>query len=202
MIIFGTKTKGISSTPVESSCESCNQSQQLVHIFQKYFHIFWIPVFPLTKQTILECQHCKKTVLEKEMSSQQKSISQPKRSAAKTPAYMFAGSVLIACLIGWPIYSSDQEKARTQTYVSAPAAMDIAVIEASKNQFQILKLLSVQNNMISFQIGNYVYKSLYSAKKAIRKNMIGENDYFSTKLLEMPATKYKEIKVKFVQREN
>ena len=202
MIVFGTKSKGLSSESAVSNCESCNQSQQHVHVFQKYFHIFWIPVLPLGKQAILECQHCKKVVLEKEMSTQQKNISQAKRSNVKTPHYMFIVPILFACFVGWTMYSLDQEKTRTQTYISAPAASDIAVIKASRKQFQILKLLSIKGNMINFQLGNYVYKNLRGAKKAIQVKTIDNKDYFSNETHEMPITKYKEINVKFVQREN
>ena len=62
MIVYGIKTKTLSSTPVECNCEHCNHSQQLVHVSQRYFHIFWIPVLPLGKKSLIECQHCKKVV--------------------------------------------------------------------------------------------------------------------------------------------
>ncbi len=201
LFFFGTKNTGVSVAPAEITCESCNQSQQRVYVFQKYFHFCWIPTFPLSKQSVLECQHCKKTILEKEMSPQQKQISLPKRKAAKTPAYTFTGIILFACLVGWGNYSTYQKKERTQKYVASPVANDIAIIQLKNNEYLILKLVSVEGNTLKFLPGNYVYKSYFTAKREIREK-VEENGYFSDKLLEMSKMKYKELKVDFVKRES
>lgn len=60
MLIFGVKNKAIDSKPVDVVCTECTRTEQRVHTFQKYFHIFYVPVFPLNRQSVLECQHCKK----------------------------------------------------------------------------------------------------------------------------------------------
>jgi hypothetical protein len=202
LFFFGTKGKGLDSFPVESICEICNQSQHRVHVFQRYFHIFWIPTLPIGKQSVLECQHCRKCTLEKEMSPPQRHLSLPKRSAAKTPAYMFTGLVLIGCLIGWGKYTLAQERANTQTLISSPVANDLAIIQLKNKNYLIFKLVSIENNTIKFQVGNYAYKSYFGAKKEIDKKGINEKDYFNKEFLEMPIEKYKTLNVDFVQREN
>ena len=202
LFFFGTKVTGLNSFPAEITCESCNQSQQRVHVFQKYFHFCWVPTFPLGKQSVLECQHCKKTILEKEMSTLQKSISLPKCKEAKTPAYTFAGLILFTCLIGWGNYSTYKEKERSQTFATSPVANDIAIIQLENNEYFILKLVSVEGNSIKVQVSNYTYKSYFGAKKEIDKKGINEKDYFNKEILEMPIEKYKTLNVDFVQREN
>ena len=202
LFFFGIKNTGVKSGVVESTCESCNQSKHFVHIFQKYFHIFWIPTFPLGKQSALVCAHCLKATVEKEMSTQQKHITRPTRKAANTPAYTFAGLILLACLIGWGKYTNNQEMGRTQTFVAAPVVNDLAVIKSNKNEYLILKLVSVEGDTLKFVPGNYAYKSSFSAKREIQKKGVEESDYFSDKPLEMSKMKYKELKVDFVQRDN
>ncbi|MCB0364063.1 MAG: zinc-ribbon domain-containing protein [Bdellovibrionaceae bacterium] len=202
MLIFGVKNKVISSKPVDVVCTECTRTEQRVHTFQRYFHFFWVPVFPLSRQSVLECQHCKKVTLEKELSDQRKAIVRLKAGAIKAPIYMYAGSVIIVLLVGWSYYSIKVENKQTMQFLSSPAASDVAVIEAGQGQFQLLKLIAVEGNRIRFQIGQYVYKSAASAKTAIRKEVFKESGYFSDDLFEMPMDKYKQSQIKFVKREN
>ena len=202
LFFFGTKGKGLDSFPIDSTCDNCNQSLQRVHVFQKYFHIFWIPTIPIGKQTVLVCMHCKKAIHEKEMSPQQRHLSVPKRSAAGTPAYMFTGLVLIACLIGWGKYSLSQERANTRTLIASPAVNDLAIIKLKNKNYVIFKLVSIENNKIKFQVGNYTYKNYFGVKTEIDKKGFNEKDYFNKEILEMPIEKYQTLNVDFVQREN
>lgn len=201
MIVFGTKAKGIDSSVVNTVCPSCSQSPHALHIFQKYFHIFWIPVFPLGKISVLECQHCKKTTTDKDLNALQGSMAQAKRKEAKTPLYMYAGSVLLASLIGWGAYSVKDQEAKTRSYLEQPRAHDMAVIESKGKEFQILQLLSVEAETVKFKIGNYLYKSALSAKKAIREGATREESYFAEEIFEMPTSKYKGLEIEFIHRE-
>lgn len=115
---------------------------------------------------------------------------------------MYAGSVIIVLLVGWSYYSIKQENRQTIQFLSSPAASDVAVIQAGQGEFQLLKLIAVEGNRIRFQIGQYVYKSVSSAKSAIRKEVFKESGYFSEDLFEMPVDKYKQSQIKFVKRED
>lgn len=200
MIIYGTKAKVIKTSSIDTACESCDKSQHYLHFVQKYFHIFWIPVFPLSKEAILECQHCKKVTGQKEMTVQQKNMVKSKRGDVKAPVYMYLGTLLIAALIGWSVFSINQEEANTQIYIEQPAANDVVIVQAKPDQFKIIKLLSVDADTIRFKLGGYVYKNLRSAKKAISKKTLEESGYFVDETFEVLTSKYREIGIKFVSR--
>ncbi|TPN88946.1 zinc-ribbon domain-containing protein [Aquimarina algicola] len=62
-IFFGTRASLIKSKQIQGNfeCSYCQNNTFNVSIYGRYFHVFWIPIFPLYKSTYLECTHCKKT---------------------------------------------------------------------------------------------------------------------------------------------
>ena len=67
MIFFGTRLKPLAESPFQEPCSHCGQSNQTLSLFWGYFHIYWIPFIPTGKELALTCNHCKVTILEKEM---------------------------------------------------------------------------------------------------------------------------------------
>ena len=47
MIIFGTKAGHCGSVKTQGFCTECENTEHLIHVLQKYFHIFWIPTIPI-----------------------------------------------------------------------------------------------------------------------------------------------------------
>lgn len=64
MIFYGTKGSHLKSERVSSvNCRHCEQqTSYTVSIFGRYAYLYWIPVFPLTKKGVAECDHCKITL--------------------------------------------------------------------------------------------------------------------------------------------
>jgi hypothetical protein len=200
MDLVGTKNKVLSSKPVACVCADCTHAEQYVHTFQTYFHIFSIPIFPIRKHSVLECQQCNKLSLEKELSDQRKAIVKLSAGSVKAPPYMYAGSVALALLASWSVYNFELDSTRTEAFLSRPAASDVAVIEAGQGQFQVLRLIAIEGGRIRYQISQYVYKNVGSAKAAIKKRIIDEAGFFADGLHEMPVERYQKSHVEFVQR--
>lgn len=62
-VIFGTRTTYLKDIHYNEDdvCPHCNNSHTFIIKTQgSYFHIFWIPFFPLSKKQELHCTHCKK----------------------------------------------------------------------------------------------------------------------------------------------
>lgn len=101
MIIFGLRASNIGSVKVENShCEYCkNSGTQNITDFGRYFHIFWIPMFPLGRKTFGECTHCKRTIKKKEFDSDLKKLYADNKSSIKRPVWHWSGLILIGLLI-------------------------------------------------------------------------------------------------------
>ena len=69
-IFFGTRASKIKTKRIDGNteCPYCqNKNTFVATAFGKYFHLFWIPLLPFSKETVLECSHCKKTYAEHEL---------------------------------------------------------------------------------------------------------------------------------------
>jgi len=109
MIIFGTGSKTIATEKANDfSCTSCQNETLYAVIIARYFHIFWIPFFPIGKKLYLSCSHCKK-VSEHNISS----LSQKHRDMLGEDflnksggASVWIGGIIIAGLILFGMISS------------------------------------------------------------------------------------------------
>ncbi|MEY8021654.1 hypothetical protein AB8P51_12540 [Muriicola sp. SD30] len=101
MIIFGLRASHIGSVEVNgSACTYCqNSGTQNISQFGRYFHIFWIPMFPAGKSTFSECVHCKRTIRKKEFSSELKNEYEINKSKIKRPVWHWSGLILLGILI-------------------------------------------------------------------------------------------------------
>lgn len=63
LIFFGTRATKIDSLKMQNcSCPNCNSENALVATkYGRYFHVFFLPIFPTSLRTIVECRHCYKT---------------------------------------------------------------------------------------------------------------------------------------------
>ena len=100
MIIFGLRASNIGSLEVDgSTCSYCeNAGTQNITQFGRYFHIFWIPVFPIGKSTFSECHHCKRTLRKREFTSDLKSVYEQNKSEIKRPIWHWSGLIIFGLL--------------------------------------------------------------------------------------------------------
>ncbi len=101
MIIFGLRASNIGSLTVDNAkCEYCeNDGTQNITEFGRYFHIFWIPIFPLGRKTFGECCHCKRTIKKKEFNSELKRLYVENKSTIRRPIWHWLGTILIGLFI-------------------------------------------------------------------------------------------------------
>lgn len=184
MIIFGVKERQLLSKQLSHiSCQACGHHGVLAEVFVKYFHIFWIPVFPFKKPTYLTCNACQATTTSKEMPDHfRNSVKELKRSA-RLPFWLFSGAVLFPALVAWVILSQEQA---TKTYFAQPQARDIYVMkivdESDKSRYMILQVNEVEADSIVFEVGGFVYDNSYRASKAIRAKTHHTPGYFTERI--------------------
>lgn len=100
MIIFGTKESVVGNSDAHRQfCPLCqNKAVQVVH-FKSYFHLYYIPMFPIKSRTAVGCHSC--GVVSKDITEPNAPLAQLARNvpAPKTPKYMFAGLGVISLLM-------------------------------------------------------------------------------------------------------
>ncbi|MFT6746026.1 MAG: hypothetical protein ACJAZ2_000364 [Glaciecola sp.] len=95
MILFGRKAHHLGlTTSKKIPCEKCAKKHLAISVFQKYFHILWLPMFPIKKECASQCIKCQNVLIEKRFSDKSKEIAITLKKKYKTPFFAFSGIFL------------------------------------------------------------------------------------------------------------
>ncbi len=97
MIFFGSRASKLGEFDVGgTTCGYCGQqNSQHISIYGKYAHIYWIPLFPLGKKAIAECNHCKRTYTQSEFPPSLNLQYNQAKNSIKRPIWHWLGVILI-----------------------------------------------------------------------------------------------------------
>ncbi len=96
MILFGRKDKLLATREISDEiCESCGYIGGIVSIFQIYYHVAKIPIFPLSRKVASQCYACRKVKLRKDFSDKQVMVAELLLKESKTPLWTMIGAGLI-----------------------------------------------------------------------------------------------------------
>lgn len=153
MIIFGTRTRVLTAFSTPHNCSYCNTGKLNLVYTGSYFHIFWIPIFPLGKRGMTECPHCKQVLTEREVGPQGRSYLHSQKAAVKTPIMHFLGLILIGLIIGSVVLINVLDKKRG--YIRNPEIGDVYQVKGfTNNQFVLWKVTAVEGDTVVFATGN------------------------------------------------
>jgi hypothetical protein len=187
MIVFGTKSKVVQGHHVEGvECAECGQSQFSSFGLLKYFHIFWIPFIPTSREAGMQCSHCKKTLVGKELPKPLRGDLKKTIFNGKNTAPMFAGLILFLALVVMIDLSSEQTVANSDKYVESPAVGDLYVVNfpkifestSSEYKYGVMRVRQTFEDGVEVDVSAYGYTRSSGADKAIRKGVVSEPDYF------------------------
>ena len=119
-------------------CEHCNDYGQRFSVYQEYFHIFFIPIFPLGVKTINSvCLKCNDT------------FNGEKRnhylSITKTPIYMYTGIILFVGLFLALVIGNISTQRQKAEYVANPKINDVYLIREYENKTTTYYFLKIKN---------------------------------------------------------
>jgi len=184
-IIYGRKKARIKQfTDTQASCKSCKSFDLGIKVYKDFYHIFFIPFFPVGAKTIeMRCKSCGEP-------NRDLSLQSHYEQQAKTPFYLFSGLILVAALIGWLFLYIEADRKEEIKFVAAPEVGDVYGIRKEKNYY-FLRLSQVKGDTVLAYHSNLIYTGYVSKMNA--------DDYF-VKEEEMIFTK-KELKEMLERRE-
>lgn len=106
MILFGRKAHHLSLVETEEeNCKKCGNRRVVISLFQKYFHILWLPMFPIKKECASQCLSCREVQVEKKFSEEFKEIAQKLKKEHSTPIWIFTGIfILLAVMLSKQLF--------------------------------------------------------------------------------------------------
>jgi hypothetical protein len=156
MIVYGSRSKELAKDILTDQCPNCGKQNSIdMHVFQKYAHVFWIPIFPMGKTGVCQCDHCKQVLTLKEMPASLVISYNNLKEKAKTPIWMFSGLALLAVLITIGIISGKKNDEKNAKFILSPKAGDIFEIKVSDNQYTLYKVNEVLGDSVFVQINDY-----------------------------------------------
>ncbi|MBL7809324.1 MAG: hypothetical protein JNN28_16010 [Saprospiraceae bacterium] len=162
MIFFGKKASVIKQEHIFGlSCPSC-QANNSIHgaVVGNYGHLYWIPTIPLGKTVVAQCEHCRKTFDEKDMSIQMRDAIRPMLEETKTPLTHFSGLFVIGGLFALGIYASINNDRDNLAFINEPAVGDVYEIKEAYNEYTTQKVVSVTVDSV------YCAENQYSVNKS------------------------------------
>ncbi len=203
MIFFGTKAKMVSGQVIElPPCPSCENKEFVTFGIIRYFHLYWIPTFITSKKVGVECVHCKKTMLGKEIPLD---LAKQIKSSVFTKGQslpLFTGLFIIAVLGILLAKSVHQNNLNEAEYIQYPANNDIYIVDFKKlfpnsdadYKYGLLKIKSIVSGEIEFQVGNMVYNKRSGLTKDISSNKTSRDSYYDDEPYYVDVDKLKKMK--------
>lgn len=183
MIIYGIKPVHLNSEQSKTiACPSCNtQGSLTISVFRKHVHLFWIPMFPIGKKGVLQCQHCKIVIGTKGMPESVKKEYEALINQSKKPLWQFSGLVILALLIGWISYSNGENKILEKEYIISPKKGDVYEYKTSDNSYSTLKVTKVFGDSIFVSQNEYETNKMYKTYKIDKIENYSELSYVISK---------------------
>ena len=129
MIIYGSKASNLKNGEIRNvTCPNCETETSMKYSnYRKYGHVYWIPLFPMSKTTLTECNHCKRTFefFELPQPIQNKILKQNEMHPVKTPLWMFSGLFIVAGLVSFGVYNSSETDKNEAAYIKNPKVGDV-----------------------------------------------------------------------------
>lgn len=184
MIFYGSNSKLISSEATTEKCSHCGTQNCIeMSIFQKYAHIYWLPLFPLSKYGVSECNHCKQVLEDKDFDDNLKSVYTQLKSNSSTPIWTFIGAILILILIAYFMYSSKTQEDENSKFIQEPKIGDIYDIRLQDTTFTIYKVVEITKDTVLYTPSNYETNTIPGLKdlKEQKDDPYSADIYYLTK---------------------
>lgn len=176
-IIYGRRTARIKKyTDNQHVCQSCKVFDLDVKVFRDYYHLFFIPVFPVGNKTVkVKCNSCGEPMRLETIQKHYESIS-------KTPFYLFAFPILLAGLILLAINLNLNTQKEKAAFVADPKVGDVYRIRKDENgltTYYFLRLVRIKGDIVAACHNNLEYKGFISRWNVDDYFVKGEELFFT-----------------------
>lgn len=166
MIVFGTRGRVIAGAQIQDmECPNCGNNSFLTFGVLRYFHIFWIPVFPTSRLPGLECLNCKNARIGDEIRDPVRSRIKAALFTTKRTAPMFVGLAFIAMFVAFVAITESKNAEQERLYLANPEIGDLYVVRVSKifdggdpdYDYVLMQVESVNGDQIGFKTATMQY---------------------------------------------
>lgn len=157
MILYGRRGENAVTGQVPGLCGNCEKNVEFSYaISNNYFHLFFIPTFPIGKSVGLVCPVCKTVSRDSEINAPfRNELKAQNKEKIKVPFYHFAGLGLIVFFVFYCIYNSKAEAKLTREYLNSPKAGDLYELKLKERSYTVYRLKTANKDTLRFIPNRY-----------------------------------------------
>lgn len=166
MIIFGLRSGNAKQKENNlSDCAHCGTSQSVqLHFYVRYFHIFWIPLIPLYKTGVSQCNHCKQVLDKAQMPPHLLASYTPERKKAKTPLKYYSWLIIVALFVVFAVFAVFTESKDTKAWLQQPQAGDVYEMKED-GEYTLYRVKEIKGDTIFVNPHEYTADKLSALRK-------------------------------------
>jgi len=167
-VIYGRRTARIKKyTDNHQACQSCKSFDFDIKVYRDYYHLFFIPVFPVGDKTVkIRCNSCDEPM-------RLEAIQKHYEGIARTPFYLFTFPILFAGLIMIFIIGNLNTQKEKAKLVDNPKVGDVYKIRKDEDNstiYYFLRIVSINGDTVIAYHNNLEYHGFVSR--------LNNDDYF------------------------
>lgn len=120
-----------------------------MNVFQKYAHVFWIPMFPTGKTGGSQCSNCGQVLKYNYMPDALRASYERVKDNAGTPIWAYSGLGAIVLIIAAVAINDGKKTEATADYVLHPKKGDVVQIKLD-SVYTLIKLTNVDRDSVYF----------------------------------------------------
>jgi hypothetical protein len=170
IFIYGRRKAKIKKTSDHiGSCTTCNSIGLEFEIYRDYFHLFWIPLFPIgVKESKVHCTKCGKP---NDFHPRVKHFE----SVTRTPVYLYSGMLIFLMLVLSLVFANINTQKEKALFIADPKVGDVYRIRKDANDstyYYFLRVARIQRDTV------IVYPNILQYFGFITK--LNDEDHFVT----------------------
>lgn len=139
--LFGMRETHLRTVPTpDHACPACANKESLsLLFFSRYVHLFFVPVFPFSRRTLLVCNNCQQKGPESVIPPTLQPMAQQLKKQIGRPWWQFFGLLLLAvpvAFFGFAVLSAKPEKEQQQeeaAMLHQPRIGDVYVLNTEQS---------------------------------------------------------------------
>lgn len=181
MIIYGASNKTLAGYVLADKCSNCSQQGCVeLYVLQRFFHVFFVPVFAAGKTAGSQCKNCKQKLKLRQMPESYKNEFHSLKGQSRTPVWMYTGlGIVVAFIIIFTLFKNEKKDSNAALILMAQSR-DVYEIMISDNRYTLYKVTRVHGDSVFFRVNNYQTNE-ESGLTAIKKK--GNSAYSKNELL-------------------
>jgi hypothetical protein len=156
MIVYGTRATLVKSEYLFESCANCHTANSMqMSVFQRYAHVFWVPLFPIGKTGVSVCSNCRQVLNLQQMPPSLKMSYDNLKTGTKIPIWHFVGTFGIICIVIALFISDKQKGEKISKYILAPKKGDILEVKVKDSVYTLYKVNEIAGDTVFFYANKY-----------------------------------------------